>query len=90
VVGVKSDDRRVDSVDGVLSTQARSCLVVVRAVRIAQWVGDGRGNGNTTAVCVAFESDSPLEYPCEDEPEEPVPFDLDAVDRRLAALDGDL
>ena len=49
-----------------------------------------RGNGNTRPVCVAFENDSPLEYPCEDEPEEPVPFDLDAVNRRLAALDGDL
>jgi hypothetical protein len=28
-------------------------------------------------------------YPYEDEPEEPVPFDLDAVNRRLVALECD-
>ncbi len=38
-------------------------------------------------VCVAFAGDSPIEYPAEDYgdgPEEPEPFDLDEVNRRLA------
>ena len=37
-------------------------------------------------VCVAFSGDSPVEYPSEDEPEEPTPFDLDSVNRLLARL----
>jgi hypothetical protein len=41
----------------------------------------------TYPVCVAFAGDSPVEYPEEDYgdgPEEPEPFDLDEVNRRLA------
>ena len=78
MVRVGSDDRRVDAVDGVFATQVRSCVVVDRTDRVARWVGDGCG----PARCFA-------RWIFEDEPEEPVPFDLDAVDRRLAALDGD-
>jgi len=37
-------------------------------------------------VCVAFGGDSPAEYPSEDEPEEPVPFDQVAVNTALAAI----
>ena len=37
-------------------------------------------------VCVEFRGDSPVEYWCEDEPEEPEPFGLNEVNRRLAAL----
>ena len=37
-------------------------------------------------VCVAFRGDSPVEYWSEEEPEEPEPFSLNEVNRRLAAL----
>src|ERR1035441_1166945 len=37
-------------------------------------------------VCVAFRGDSPVEYWNEEEPEEPRPFGLNEVNRRLAAL----
>jgi Plasmid pRiA4b ORF-3-like protein len=37
-------------------------------------------------VCVAFRGDSPVEYWDEEEPEEPEPFGLKEVNRRLAAL----
>jgi hypothetical protein len=37
-------------------------------------------------VCVEFRGDSPVEYWYEDEPEEPEPFGLNEVNRRLAAL----
>jgi hypothetical protein len=37
-------------------------------------------------VCVAFRGDSPVEYWNEEEPEEPEPFGLNEVNRRLAAL----
>jgi hypothetical protein len=37
-------------------------------------------------VCVEFRSDSPVEYWSETEPEEPEPFGLNEVNRRLAAL----
>ena len=37
-------------------------------------------------VCVAFRGDSPVEYWDEEEPEEPRPFGLNEVNRRLAAL----
>ena len=37
-------------------------------------------------VCVAFRGDSPVEYWDEEEPEEPEPFGLNEVNRRLAAL----
>ncbi len=39
-------------------------------------------------VCVAFKGDSPVEYQNPDEPEEPEPFSLTEVNRRLAALRG--
>jgi hypothetical protein len=35
-------------------------------------------------VCVAFQGDSPVEYPFEEDPQDPVAFDLAAVNRRLA------
>ena len=37
-------------------------------------------------VCVEFRGDSPGEYWSEEEPEEPRPFGLNEVNRRLAAL----
>jgi hypothetical protein len=37
-------------------------------------------------ICVAFQGDSPVEYWSEEEPEEPEPFGLKEVGRRLAAL----
>ena len=37
-------------------------------------------------MCVAFRGDSPVEYWSEEEPEEPSPFGLNEVNRRLAAL----
>jgi Plasmid pRiA4b ORF-3-like protein len=40
-------------------------------------------------VCTKFSGDSPVEYPDEEDYSEPGPFDLAAVNRRLAAL-GDL
>jgi pRiA4b ORF-3-like protein len=39
-------------------------------------------------VCVAYKGDSPVEYWREDDPEEPEPFDLADVNRKLAALGG--
>jgi len=35
---------------------------------------------------VAYKGDSPVEYLCEDDPEEPESFDLAEVNRKLAAL----
>ena len=37
-------------------------------------------------MCIAFRGDSPVEYWDEEEPEEPGPFGLNEVNRRLAAL----
>jgi hypothetical protein len=37
-------------------------------------------------VCVAYEGDSPVEYPEEEDPEEPEPFSLTDVNRKLAEL----
>ncbi|HLQ53330.1 MAG TPA: plasmid pRiA4b ORF-3 family protein, partial [Streptosporangiaceae bacterium] len=37
-------------------------------------------------VCVAYKGDSPVEYWSEDDPEEPEPFNLAEVNRKLAAL----
>jgi Plasmid pRiA4b ORF-3-like protein len=37
-------------------------------------------------VCVAYKGDSPVEYWSEDDPGEPVPFDMAEVNRELAAL----
>jgi hypothetical protein len=48
-----------------------------------------REGGRDVSVCVGFGGDSPVEYEYEDEPEEPAPFDLDAVNRQLAGLEGD-
>ncbi len=42
--------------------------------------------GQDYPVCVAFGGKSPAEYPSEDEPEEPVPFDQAAVNTALAAI----
>jgi hypothetical protein len=42
--------------------------------------------GQDYPVCVAFGGDSPVEYWSEEEPEEPEPFGLNEVNRRLAAL----
>ena len=37
-------------------------------------------------VCVAHQGHSPVEYPSEDDPEEPAPFSLTDVNRMLANL----
>lgn len=42
--------------------------------------------GQDYPLCVAFGGDSPVEYPSEDEPEEPEPFDLAAVNTALAGI----
>ena len=45
-----------------------------------------RDPGQDYPVCVAYKGDSPVEYWSEDDPEEPEPFDLAEVNRKLAAL----
>jgi hypothetical protein len=45
-----------------------------------------RNHGQVYPVCVEFRGDSPVEYWSEEEPEEPEPFGLNEVNRRLAAL----
>jgi pRiA4b ORF-3-like protein len=45
-----------------------------------------RDHSQQYPVCVAFRGDSPVEYWSEKEPEEPEPFSLNEVNRRLAAL----
>lgn len=42
--------------------------------------------GQDYPVCVAFAGNSPVEYPSEDEPEEPEPFDQAAVNTALAGI----
>jgi hypothetical protein len=42
--------------------------------------------GQEYPVCVAYKGESPVEYPDEEEPEEPAPFSLTDVNRMLAAL----
>ncbi|HEY6313709.1 MAG TPA: plasmid pRiA4b ORF-3 family protein [Streptosporangiaceae bacterium] len=42
--------------------------------------------GQDYPVCVAFGGKSPVEYPSEDEPEEPEPFDQAAVNTALAGI----
>ena len=42
--------------------------------------------GQDYPVCVAFGGQSPVEYPSEDEPEEPEPFDQAAVNTALAEI----
>jgi Plasmid pRiA4b ORF-3-like protein len=45
-----------------------------------------RDPGQDYPLCVAFRGDSPVEYWSEEDPEEPEPFDLTDVNRKLAAL----
>jgi hypothetical protein len=45
-----------------------------------------RDHSQVYPVCVEFRSDSPVEYWSEEEPEEPGPFGMKEVNRRLAAL----
>ena len=45
-----------------------------------------RDHSQDYPVCVAFRGDSPVEYWSEEEPEEPAPFGIKEVNRRLAAL----
>src|SRR5713226_2625143 len=45
-----------------------------------------RSPGQYYPVCVGYTGDSPVEYWSEDDPEEPAPFNLAEVNRRLAAL----
>ena len=47
---------------------------------------DPRDHSHVYPVCVEFRGDSPVEYWSENEPEEPAPFGLKEVNRRLAAL----
>jgi hypothetical protein len=42
--------------------------------------------GQAYPVCVAYQGDSPVEYPEEEDPEEPEPFNLTEVNRTLAKL----
>ena len=42
--------------------------------------------GQAYPVCVAYQGDSPVEYPEEEDPEEPEPFSLTDVNRKLANL----
>jgi Plasmid pRiA4b ORF-3-like protein len=44
-----------------------------------------RDHSQVYPVCVEFRGDSPVEYWCEEEPEEPAPFGIKEVNRRLAA-----
>ena len=37
-------------------------------------------------VCVAYQGDSPVEYPSEENPQEPEPFSLTELNRKLARL----
>jgi hypothetical protein len=37
-------------------------------------------------VCVAYQGDSPVEYPSEENPQEPGPFSLTEVNHKLAKL----
>jgi len=45
-----------------------------------------RDHSRDYPVCVEFRGDSPVEYWSEEEPEDPEPFGLNEVNRRLAAL----
>ena len=47
-----------------------------------------RDRGQDYAVCVAYTGGSPVEYWSEHDPEEPEPFDLAEVNRKLATLGG--
>jgi hypothetical protein len=52
----------------------------------SRWKRRSRAITARTTRCVAFRGDSPVEYWSEEEPEEPSPFGLNEVNRRLAAL----
>jgi Plasmid pRiA4b ORF-3-like protein len=43
-------------------------------------------SGQDYPVCVAFGGNSPVEYPSQDEPEEPEPFERAAVNTALAGI----
>ena len=58
--------------------------VIGHAVTLARWIGNGRRP--VTAGRVLRKADVPVEYWCEEEAEEPEPFGLNEVNRRLAAL----
>ena len=45
-----------------------------------------RNPGQDYPICVAYKGDSPVEYWSEEDPEEPEPFNLAEVNRKLAAL----
>jgi hypothetical protein len=47
------------------------------------------GLAGSWSARIGWRGDVPVEYAYEGEPGEPVPFDLDAVDRQLAVLEGD-
>ena len=49
-----------------------------------------RDHSQPYPACVAFRGDSPVEYWNEEDPEEPAPFGLEEVNRRLAALGGEV
>ena len=53
-------------------------------ISLEQIVTRDRDQGHP--VCVAYKGDSPVEYWSEDDPEEPEPFNLAGVNRKLAAL----
>ena len=42
--------------------------------------------GHVYPVCVAYQCDSPVEYPSEEDPQEPEPFSLTDVNRMLSKL----
>ena len=66
----------MDTVEGLRDAARRAWerAVMGQAVMLAR------------SVCVKFRGDSPVEHWCEKEPEEPEPFGLKEVNRRLAAL----
>jgi hypothetical protein len=68
----------VDTVEclGDAARGARECAVMGQAVTLARWIGSGRRP-------VEFRGDSPVEYWSEEESEEPGPFGLNEVNRRL-------
>lgn len=87
-------DEFVTRIASVLSTPKQK--IIYRYDLGADWrheivleeVADNAGERDTL-VCVGFGGDCPVEYPYEEEPDEPAPFDLDAVNRRLGELGGD-
>ena len=72
----------MDTVEGLrdAARRARECAVIGHAVTLARWIGNGRRP--VTAGRVPWKAG----YWCEEEPEEPLSFGLNEVNRRLAAL----